>query len=145
MWSVCNGYCIRIWTLLLVFKSKTRLSLFHIAQIPLGKVYIRLFSFHLEANSSTNCATGLGEGYLWIQSNNRDEWTPPVRQWHYLVAFCGVKVTTSLLSSQELFLTLLPNFSSTNECCHCHLHGLLFLFCFFLGGVFFHFLFSDEV
>ena len=43
--SWCNGYHCRKWTRRLEFKSRTRLSAFHIAQIPLRKVWIQLFSF----------------------------------------------------------------------------------------------------
>ena len=47
---------------------------FHIALIPLGKVWIQLFSFQLWVNSrqtrffSLGEATSLGEGKLWIQT-----------------------------------------------------------------------------
>ena len=36
----CNGYRCRNWTRRYVFKSSTRLIAFHIALIPLGKVWI---------------------------------------------------------------------------------------------------------
>ena len=47
----CNGYCRRKWTRRLEFKSWTRLIAFHIALIPLGKVWIQLFSLQLWVNS----------------------------------------------------------------------------------------------
>ena len=47
----CNGYRRRKWTRQLEFKSSTRLIAFHIALIPLGKVWIRLFSLQLCVNS----------------------------------------------------------------------------------------------
>ena len=52
------------------FKSWTRLIAFHIATIPLGKVWIQLFSLQLWVNSRADCffslgeATSLGEGKL---------------------------------------------------------------------------------
>ena len=56
------------------FKSWMRLIAFHIALIPLGKVWIQLFSLQLRVNSRAVCifnlgeATSLGEGKLWIQT-----------------------------------------------------------------------------
>ena len=46
----CNGYGRRKWTRRHEFKSWTRLIAFHIALIPLGKVWIQLFSLQLWAN-----------------------------------------------------------------------------------------------
>ena len=70
----CNGYCRRKWTWRHEFKSRTRLIAFHIALIPLGKVWIQLFSLQLWVNSRADWffshgeATSLGEGKLWIQT-----------------------------------------------------------------------------
>ena len=50
----CNGYRRRIWTWRYEFKSWTRLTAFHIAVIPLGKVWIQLFSLQLWVNSRTD-------------------------------------------------------------------------------------------
>ena len=47
----CNGYRRRKWTRRHDFKSWTRLIVFHIALIPLEKVWIQLFSLHLWINS----------------------------------------------------------------------------------------------
>ena len=47
----CNGYRRRKWTRRHEFKSWTRLIAFHIAQMPLGKVWIQLFSLQLWVNS----------------------------------------------------------------------------------------------
>ena len=47
----CNCYRRRNWTRRLEFKSWTRLIAFHIALIPLGKVWIQLFSLQLWVNS----------------------------------------------------------------------------------------------
>ena len=47
----CNGYRRRIWTRRHEFKSWTWLIAFHIALIPLGKVWIQLFSLQLWVNS----------------------------------------------------------------------------------------------
>ena len=47
----CNGYRRRKWTRRLEFKSWTRLIAFHIILIPLGKVWIQLFSLQLWVNS----------------------------------------------------------------------------------------------
>ena len=47
----CNGYRHRIWTRRYEFNSWTRLIAFHIALIPLGKVWIQLFSLQLWVNS----------------------------------------------------------------------------------------------
>ena len=61
----CNGYHHRKWTRRHEFKSWTRLTAFHIALIPLGKVWIQLFSLQLWVNSRTGSigeATSLGEG-----------------------------------------------------------------------------------
>ena len=43
----CNGYCRRKWTWRHEFKSWMRLIAFHITLIPLGKVWIQLFSLQL--------------------------------------------------------------------------------------------------
>ena len=67
----CNGYRRRKWTRRHKFKSWTRLVAFHIALIPLEKVWIQLFSFQQWVNSradwffSLGEATSLGEGKLW--------------------------------------------------------------------------------
>ena len=50
----CNGYPRRQWTRRHEFKSWTRLIAFHITLIPLGKVWIQLFSFQLWLNSRTD-------------------------------------------------------------------------------------------
>ena len=50
----CNCYRRRKWTRRHEFKSWTRLIAFHIALIPLGKVWIQLFSFQLWVNSRTD-------------------------------------------------------------------------------------------
>ena len=47
----CNGYRHRIWTRQYEFNSWTRLIAFHIALIPLGKVWIQLFALQLWVNS----------------------------------------------------------------------------------------------
>ena len=47
----CNGYRRKKCTRQHEFKSWTRLIAFHIALIPLGKVWIQLFSFQLWVNS----------------------------------------------------------------------------------------------
>ena len=47
----CNGYRRREWIRWHEFKSWTRLIAFHIAPIPLGKVWIQLFSLQLWKNS----------------------------------------------------------------------------------------------
>ena len=47
----CNGNRRRKWTRPYEFKSWTRLMAFHIALIPLGKVWIQLFSLPLWVNS----------------------------------------------------------------------------------------------
>ena len=47
----CNDYRHRIWTRRYEFNSWTRLIAFHIALIPLGKVWIQLFSLQLWVNS----------------------------------------------------------------------------------------------
>ena len=52
--SWCNCYRRRNWTRRLEFKSWTRLIAFHIALIPLGKVWIQLFSLQLWVNSRTD-------------------------------------------------------------------------------------------
>ena len=48
-----NGYRRRKWTRCHEFKSWTRLIAFHIALIPLGKVWIQLFSLQLWVNRHT--------------------------------------------------------------------------------------------
>ena len=50
----CNGYRRRKWTRQHEFKSWTRQISFHIALIPLGKVWIQLFSLQLWVNSRTD-------------------------------------------------------------------------------------------
>ena len=47
----CNRYRHRIWTRRYEFNSWTRLIAFHIALIPLGNVWIQLFSLQLWVNS----------------------------------------------------------------------------------------------
>ena len=47
----CNGYRRRMWTRRYEFKSWTWLIAFHIALIPLGKVWIQIFSLQLWVNS----------------------------------------------------------------------------------------------
>ena len=47
----CNGYRCKKWTGQHVFKSWMSLIAFHIALIPLGKVWIQLFSLQLWVNS----------------------------------------------------------------------------------------------
>ena len=51
----CNGYRRRKWTRRHEFKSWMRMIAFHIALIPLGKVWIQLFSLQLWVNSRTDC------------------------------------------------------------------------------------------
>ena len=51
----CNGYRRRKWSWWHEFKSWTRLITFHIALIPLGKVWIQLFSLQLWVNNRTDC------------------------------------------------------------------------------------------
>ena len=69
-----NGYRRWKWTRQHEFNSCTRLIAFHIALIPLGKVWIQLFSLQLLVKSRTNwffCldeATSIREGKLWIQT-----------------------------------------------------------------------------
>ena len=53
----CNGYRRRKWTRRQEFKPWTRLIAFHIALIPLGKVWIQLFSYG-----------GRIFGMLWVNS-----------------------------------------------------------------------------
>ena len=50
----CNGYRLRKWTRRHEFKSWTRLVAFHIALIPLGKVWIQLFSLQPWVNSTAD-------------------------------------------------------------------------------------------
>ena len=50
----CNCYRRRKWTRRNEFKFWTRLIAFHIALIPLGKVWIQLFSLQLWVNSRTD-------------------------------------------------------------------------------------------
>ena len=50
----CSRYRRRNWTRRHEFKSWTRLIAFHIALIPLGKVWIQLFSLQLWLNSRTD-------------------------------------------------------------------------------------------
>ena len=47
----CNGYRRRKWTRRYEFKFCLRLVAFHIALIPLGKVWIQIFSLKLWVNS----------------------------------------------------------------------------------------------
>ena len=50
----CNCYRRRKWTRRHEFTSWTRLIAFHIALIPLGKVWIQLFSLQLWVNTRTD-------------------------------------------------------------------------------------------
>ena len=50
-YPLCNGYRRRKWTRRHEFKSWTRLIAFHIALIPLGKVWIQIFPLQLWVNS----------------------------------------------------------------------------------------------
>ena len=69
----CNGYRHRKWTRRHEFKSWTKLIAFHIALIPLGKVWIQLFSLQLWVNSRADWVLqpwwSLGERKLWIQTS----------------------------------------------------------------------------
>ena len=53
-WPYCNRYHRRKWTRRHEFQSKTRLVAFHIPLIPLGKVWIQLFSLQLWVYSRTD-------------------------------------------------------------------------------------------
>ena len=53
-WLPIVSYRRRKWTRQQEFKSWTRLIAFHIALIPLGKVWIQLFSLQLWVNSRTD-------------------------------------------------------------------------------------------
>ena len=62
----CNGYRRRKWTRRHEFKSWTRLIAFHIALIPLGKVWIQLFSLQLWVNSRADWVLQpWGGNYSW--------------------------------------------------------------------------------
>ena len=50
----CNGYRRWKWTRWNEFKSWTKLTAFHLVLIPLGKVWIQLFSLQLWVNSRTD-------------------------------------------------------------------------------------------
>ena len=54
MYPLCNGYRRRKWIVWHEFKSWTRLIAFHIALIPLGKVWIQLFSLRLWVSSGAD-------------------------------------------------------------------------------------------
>ena len=60
-------YCLRKWTWFPKFKSWMRLFTFHIALIPLGKVWIQLFSFQLWVNSRVDWTLQPWYGY-WSKS-----------------------------------------------------------------------------
>ena len=70
----CNGYRRRKWTRWHEYKPWTRPIEFHIALIPLGKVWIQIFSLQLWVNSRADWffrlgeETSLREGKLWIQT-----------------------------------------------------------------------------
>ena len=67
----CNGYRRRKWTRRQVFKSWTRLIAFHIALIPLGKVWIQLFSLQLWVGRTRFLRLGEAtslEGKIWLQT-----------------------------------------------------------------------------
>ena len=80
----CYGYRRRKWIRQHEFKSWTRLITFHIVLIPLGKVWIKLYSLQLWVNSRTDCffslgeATSLGEGKLWIPT--------PLKNWSCVIS-----------------------------------------------------------
>ena len=57
----CNGYRRRKCTRRHEFKSWTKLIAFHIALIPLGKVWIQVFSLQIWVNSRTDCFFSVGE------------------------------------------------------------------------------------
>ena len=50
----CNGYRCRKWTRRHEFNSWTKLIALHIALIPLGKIWIQLFSLQLWVDSRTD-------------------------------------------------------------------------------------------
>ena len=79
----CNGYRRRNWTRRHEFKSWTRLIAFHIALIPLGKVWIQLLSLQLWVNKFFSLceATSLGEGKLWIQTCET-----PLKNWPCVIS-----------------------------------------------------------
>ena len=81
----CNGYRRRKWTRRHEFKSWTRLIAFHIALIPLGKVWIHVFSLQLWVNSRTDWFLQP----LWSNGYRRRKWTRPhkFKSWTRLIAF----------------------------------------------------------
>ena len=62
----CNGYRRRKWTRRHEFKSWTRLIAFHIALIPLGKVWNQLFFLQLWVNNRADCVL-----LLWLGNQSR--------------------------------------------------------------------------
>ena len=70
----CNGYRRRKWTRRHEFKSWTRLIAFHIALIPLGKVWIQLFSLELWVNSRTDWVL-----QPWLDNKSRKTEFKPVK------------------------------------------------------------------
>ena len=66
----CNGYRRRKWTRWHEFKSWTRLIAFHIALIPLGKVWIQLFSLQLWVNSRLDSSTLVRQ--LFLEKENSE-------------------------------------------------------------------------
>ena len=79
----CNGYHRKKSTRLRVFKSWTRLIAFHIVLIPLGKVWIQLFSLQLWVNSRADWVLQpwSREGKLWIQTCKT-----PIRNWPRVIS-----------------------------------------------------------
>ena len=71
----CNGYHHRKWTQQPEFKSWMRQFAFSIALIPLGNVWIQLFSLKLWVNSRVDCA--LQPWYSkWIWTKNKSKFKP---------------------------------------------------------------------
>ena len=66
----CNGYCRRKWTRWHEFKSWPRLIAFHIALIPLGKVWIQLFPLQLWVNSRADCSSALVRQLVQEEENS---------------------------------------------------------------------------
>ena len=90
----CNGYRRRIWTRRHEFKSWTRLIAFHIALIPLGKVWIKLFSLQLWMNSRTDYSYNYSYMVFlwrcpWCNGYRRRKWTRrhEFKSWTRLIAF----------------------------------------------------------
>ena len=88
----CNVCAHRKWTWLPKFKSWTRLFVFRIMLVPLGKLWIQLFSFHLWVNNRADWVLQPWFSYQSIRTKtlNSNHLKIPLKNWPCVTScWCG--------------------------------------------------------